>query len=218
MRVAQPAGVRGSLKWIQRAVNDDSASFDPLVLGSLEGATRIDWLSPLREDGFAEYRDASFLSLIGRPDLAAALASFWPARGPQWDALGRSDAGHVLLVEAKAHVAELCSPGTQAAGDSRARIVRTLGEVADRLGAAPLAPWPDAFYQLANRIAHLWFLRENRVEACLLLVDFVGDADMRGPATEEAWDAAYLVANHVLGLGRPHPLSAHIRHVRPRVG
>lgn len=217
MRVVQPEGARGSLRWIQRAINHGSSSFDPLVLARLPRARTIRWLSPLRDDSYAEYRDAAFVARIGYPDLSTALGAFWPTRGPQWDAFGRSDAGQVLLVEAKAHVAEVCSPGTQASGASRDLIARSLASVADSLGAKPLAPWPDAFYQLANRIAHLWFLREQGVDAWLALVDFLGDAEMRGPETEEAWDAAYHVANYVLGLGRRHPLSPYIIHVRPRV-
>ncbi|RXF75304.1 hypothetical protein [Hansschlegelia zhihuaiae] len=215
MRVVQPEGARGSLKWIQRAINDEASSFDPLVLAKLPRARTIRWLSPLRDDGYAEYRDAAFVAKIGRPELAPDLAEFWPSRGPQWDALGTTDAGQVLLIEAKAHVGEVCSPGTQAGERSFEKIAASLARAAESLGAKPLAPWTDGFYQLANRIAHLWFLRESGLDAYLVLVDFVGDVEMRGPATEEAWDAAYLVANYVLGLGKRHSLSGYIRHVRP---
>lgn len=217
MRVVQPAGARGSQKWIQWAVNDAKASFDPLVLAELPKAKSIEWLSPRRDDGFAEYRDASFLASIGVPELAPALAAFWPARGPQWDALGRTDAGHVLLVEAKAHIAEMCSPGAQASGKARELIAASLGEVAEALGATPLAPWSNVFYQLANRIAHLWFLRRHGVDARLLLVDFVGDVEMHGPDGEDVWRAAYHVADYVLGLKKRHSLSPYIIHARPRV-
>ena len=35
-----------------------------------------------------------------------SLSSFWPRRGPQWDGLARTGRGDLLLVEAKAHVAD----------------------------------------------------------------------------------------------------------------
>lgn len=48
----------------------------------------IEWLSPLRTDDYAEYRDAAFLQKLGLAQHAAALKEFWPTRGPQWDGLG----------------------------------------------------------------------------------------------------------------------------------
>lgn len=88
-------------------------------------------------------------------------------------------------VEAKAHVAELSSPGTQARGVSREDIEGSLGKVVASLDATPLVPWTEGFYQLANRLAQLWFVRQQSVDARLVLVDVLGDADMGGPATGE---------------------------------
>jgi hypothetical protein len=78
--------------------------------------------------------------------------------------------------------------------------------------ASGRAEWADHFYQLANRIAHLHFLRSEGVPAWLALVNFTGDADMGGPQTAEAWLADYEVAFHVMGLPRQHALSAYIIH------
>lgn len=216
-RFPQRADGRGSLKWIQAAVNDRRRPVDAAVLAALPKASRIEWLSPLASDDFAEYRDRAFLDRLGLARHADALASFWPARGPQWDALGRSDSGDLILVEAKAHVRELCSPRSQAGEASLARIVASLQATADSLGAAPLAPWHVAFYQLANRIAHLRFLRELGEPAWLVLVSFVGDEDMHGPQSEEAWRAAYDVVWHVMGLPSRHRLRRYIVEVYPRV-
>jgi hypothetical protein len=218
MRVEQPSGKRGSLKWIQRAVNEQWVSLNQPILERTGDGGPIAWCSPLAADGFAEYRDSAFLNLVGQVSLAPALQDFWPARGPQWDALGRTSRGYVLLVEAKAHVAEMCSPGTAAGAKSRFRIEATLFEVARQVGARPRhAPWSDNFYQLANRFAHLHFLRANGVPAWLVLVNFLGDSDMGGPAASETWDAAYEVAFHAMGLPRRHALSAFVIHVYPTV-
>ena len=217
-RVVQPAGVRGSLKWIQRAVNDDWPSLRAPILEKLPGATAVEWLSPLELDKFAEYRDAKFLDRLGCSDLKPNLEAFWPARGPQWDALGRTDRGDLLLVEAKAHVDEMCSSGTTAGAASRARIVARLDEVAEKLGArASRGPWADLFYQLANRVAHLEFLRAQGRDAYLVMVNFVNDREMNGPTCAETWEAAYKVAFHAMGLPKRHPLTPFIIEVFPDV-
>jgi hypothetical protein len=217
MRTIQPQGRRGSLKWIQCAVNERWVALERPILRELRSGA-ITWLSPLAMDQFAEYRDATFLELVGHQRLVGELRAFWPALGPQWDALGVTDKGDVLLVEAKAHIAEMCSPGTAASPVSRARIEATLDDVAYRLGArADRAAWSRHFYQLANRIAHLDFLRSRGVPAWLILVNFVGDQDMRGPTSAEAWKAAYSVALHVMGLRRAHLLSPYILHAYPDV-
>lgn len=216
-RAVQPEGTRGSLKWIQRAVEERWPALDGAILQKLAGATEIEWRSPLRADDFAEYRDADFLERLGLGHLAEALAAFWPRRGPQWDALGRSDAGHILLVEAKAHIGEFCTPGTSAGPASRAVIQARLAEVADALGATPGRPWADLFYQLANRLAHLHFLRAQGVPAFLVLVGFLDDRDMDGPSGAETWVAAYQLAAYALGLPTRHALSPFIVHAFPAV-
>lgn len=216
-RTIQPLGTRGSLKWIQRAVNDRTNNLDDVVLRHLSDARSIQWLSPLRVDEFAEYRDEAFLHLVGAGDLQNELANFWPRRGPQWDALGRSDTGDILLVEAKAHIAEMLSPATQASEASRAFIEKSLAEVVSALKATPRAPWSTTFFQLANRIAHLWFLRSHGKPAWLVLVGFTNDIEMGGPASSQEWHAAYQVAMHVMGLGAQHPMARYIIHAHPDV-
>jgi hypothetical protein len=141
MRVKQPIGARGSLKWIQRAVNDHCQVIDTLILSSVPGASRIEWLSPLSSDEFAEYRDNAFLQRIGHIDLADALAAFWPTRGPQWDALGRTDTDEVILVEAKAHIDEMLSSGSQASEASMVKIIDALDGTTSAFGAKPSVNW-----------------------------------------------------------------------------
>ncbi|MBL8542877.1 MAG: hypothetical protein JNJ63_03630 [Hyphomonadaceae bacterium] len=177
----------------------------------------MEWRSPLAADQFAEYRDASFLTLVGAGDVVASLAEFWPQRGPQWDALAVSDRNDILLIEAKAHIAEMLSPATQARETSRERINIALRATAEALGAAPRAPWSEVFFQLANRLAHLWFLRSAGLPAWLVLVNFVGDKDMGGPHRAREWEAAYQVAFHVMGLPARHALSKWIVHLHPDV-
>lgn len=137
MRVAQPIGERGSLRWIQTAVNRCPSVLFEALPDTLKAKGEIEWLSPLEDDEFAEYRDAAFLRCVGTPELAADLSKFWPAKGPQWDALGRMPGGDILLVEAKAHVDEMCCLPSKASPRSLRQIDDALKEPADALEAVP---------------------------------------------------------------------------------
>jgi hypothetical protein len=216
-RVEQPSGQRGSLKWIQQGVNLNSAALSALILPKLAGAKTINWRSPLAGYQYSEYRDGEFLVQIGADQLVSELERFWPSRGPQWDALAQCDDGSVLLVEAKAHIGELCTTPSQAGVESLEKIEAALDETASFIGAKPRAPWSSVFYQLANRIAHLHFLRKHGIKAWLVLVSFVGDTEMKGPFGQAEWEAAYQVVWHVLGIPKRHKLSAYIVEVFPDV-
>ena len=211
MRAVQPEGVRGSLKWIQRAVEKRPDLLQPSALPDIE------WFSPLRQDDFAEYRDGAFLDRLGLSHLSGALSEFWPRRGPQWDALGRAGT-RVVIAEAKAHVGEFLSPATQASAPSRAKIERAFETVRAELGVRNDTKWTEVLFQYANRLAHLWFLRNAAVEAELVFVDFLGDDEMNGRKSAEVWEAAFMVADHALGLTNRHKLTRHIHHVYPDVG
>lgn len=207
-RVKQKLGLRGSLKWVQIVVNQHPDILDE----ALKIGSRITWLSPKADDGFAEYSDAEFLEIIGCNHLSSELLKFWPKRGPQWDALARTDKGEVLIVEAKAHIPELFSPPSTAGAESRTKIDVALRRTSEFLHATSSSSWGVHFYQLCNRLAHLMFLREHGMDAKLVLLNFIGDSDMNGPETAAEWEAAYSVAYHVLGLPKQHKLSRHVLH------
>lgn len=187
-RVPQKVGARGSLKWIQRLIELKPAL---LTNGVREGVGEkpewtVEWVSPRRNDEWAEYRDAGFLIQLDLPELVPALKSFWPPGGPQWDALGKGRGGTVILVEAKAHFDELtsdCGAGER----SRALIEASLTRTKQSLGAPTTADWTRHYYQYANRLAHLAFLRKQGVNTLLVFVYFYGDNDMGGPASVSEW-------------------------------
>lgn len=212
MRVKQSAGSRGSLKWLQVIVNEQPDILDREVNARSTIKGKIKWLSPLQTDDYAEYSDSAFLDHIGCGALSSDLTDFWPTRGPQWDALARTDSDEVLIVEAKAHIPELFSPPSRARTESRAKIDEALGLTASFLNANPNVPWGAYFYQFTNRLAHLMFLRERKVNASLVFLNFLGDTEMDGPQTVAEWESAYAVAGHVLGLPRNHKLSRHVLH------
>ena len=210
MRVEQPEGSRGSLKWIQRAVEIRSVALEHPALGP------VNWVSPLRNDAFAEYRDGSFLRRLNLSMLEKDLAEFWPRRGPQWDALGLAG-DKVVLVEAKARVPEFVSSPSQASDTSLQKIKRSLESVKGELGVGEHFDWTQSYYQYANRIAHLWWMRRSGVDAHLLFVDFLNAKEVAGPENVETWQDAYATADSQLGLARHHPLSAFIHHIYPDV-
>ena len=217
-RVPQPAGARGSLKWIQRAVNEAWPSLNEPILNAVGKDQTIDWRSPLHSDDYTEYRDGAFLERLALGHLRQQLAAYWPSGGPQWDALGVTSSGTVLLVEAKAHIGEMCSPGSSASEASLNLIKLRLHETAESLRAKrERADWHAVFYQLANRLAHLHWLRSLGVDARLVLVNFLNDKEMVGPTSAAEWMAAYHVALHALGLGPRHRLARYVIDVFPDV-
>jgi hypothetical protein len=175
MRVAQSAGTRGSLRWIQKLVSSKAVVFEAelRVAGILADHETVTWLSPREEDDWAEYRDGDFLQLLGLERLGADLKGFWPSRGPQWDALGLTSMGRPVLVEAKAHLGELTS-NCQASEASLAKIHAALQATKETVGAHLAADWLNKYYQYANRLAHLYFTNDN---------------EMRGPKTAAEWKA-----------------------------
>lgn len=101
--------------------------------------------------------------------------------GPQWDALGRTSERGVILVEAKAHVGELVSRREAVSPASIAKIEAAFDATRKAMGARKSDEWMTRYYQYANRLAHLHFLRAHGVDAQLTLVCFVGDSEMPGP-------------------------------------
>jgi len=196
-RFPQPNATRGSLRWVQHFVNAGQNALEAAI-----GIGPIQWRSPLASDEFAEYRDSSFLDLLGVQLPRRSLSSFWPVQGPQWDALGRAESGELVLVEAKAHVGEILTPGSQASADTLPFIRQSLDETARYLGAVPgSVDWSQRFYQYTNRLAHAYLLNElNGLSTLLVFLYFIGDREMDGPTSRREWDAALAVLHEALGL------------------
>lgn len=214
MKVAQDEGSAGSLKWLQRLVNDQPALLDAEVRRAvgLGEDVLIAWRSPLRGDSYSEYRDQTFLGQLEIELPHQSLESFWPSRGPQWDALAVTPTGAVLLVEAKAHIGELTSHCAARNPSSLERIQDAFDATKQHYGAPPAANWLSPYYQYTNRLAHLYLLREvNRLDAHLVHVCFLNDRQMGGPATDAEWKRALKDVHEALGLpDRPIPGLCHV--------
>ena len=177
---------------------------DRIIRGAeLSENTHISWGSPLSTDDYAEYRDQAFLDLLGISLQKRTLKDFWPERGPQWDALGRTGDGTIFLVEAKSHIPELMSHLGAKSEKSAGQIRSSLNETREYLNSRSENDWSSPFYQYANRMAHLYLLRMlNGVPAYLVFVYFLNDKDMGGPSTKEEWLGAIRLLHAYLGLGR----------------
>jgi hypothetical protein len=203
-RVPYEPAKKGSQKWIQLLVNEKPELLNSEIRKSfrLSDSETISWLSPLEEDDFAEYRDQDFLDRLDVKLERVHLAEFWPARGPQWDALGRSSSGKLFLVEAKSHISELVSSSRVKDDRSAERIMRSLADTKRDLGTKTELDWSKCFYQYTNRLAHLYLLRKNQLSAYLVFVYFVNDSEMKGPGTVDEWRGAIKLLHACLGIER----------------
>jgi hypothetical protein len=192
-----------SQRWIQVATNDAGTLLSERVaeaFGWSPGDLTITWVSPRRGDDYAEYSDADFLRVLELSKHTERLADYWPDGGPHWDALGRTQGGRVVLVEAKAYIAELLSGGSNAGVRSLDRIHRAMIETRINLDVGNENDWDGAFFQAANRLAHLRFLREVCEEdAYLVYVCFVNAPDVPRSAGEDEWRGALELVDAYLG-------------------
>jgi hypothetical protein len=203
-RFPQPEANKGSQKWIQKLVNEKESLFNSSIRSSLgfSDEERIDWLSPLKSDEYAEYRDQAFLDKLEIRLEKTRLEQFWPSRGPQWDALAKTSLGKVLLVEAKSHISELISSLQAESTKSKTKIQRSLEATKLALNCHANVDWSQRFYQYTNRLAHLYLLRKNNVPAYLVFVYFLNDTEMKGPSTVLEWEGAAHLLHSYLGFGR----------------
>jgi hypothetical protein len=178
----------------------------------------LEWIAPTGPDDRRELRD-EFWAEVGLDGLSPQDAKWWPARGPVWDAVARVPGpdGQVggVVVEAKGRAGEIVSGGCKASGASFERIRSAFADVQASLGVPSNPTWLRAYYQMANRLAYLWFARRYGDERPLWLVwiYFTGERYPTaagfsvGPATQSEWSPAIQAAKDDLHLPVEHDLS-----------
>lgn len=164
------------------------------AIGSNELATSIRWTAPLEDQRFVEPYDGQFLEAVELPQYHDELTRFWPEGGPHWDALAVvGEQRHpklVLLVEAKSYPGEVYGPGCQASAKSSLELISAaLEQTRSWLHASEESEWTGPLYQYANRLAHLYFVRQVvGLPAWLVNLCFIGDTT--SATTERQWRAA----------------------------
>ncbi len=201
-RRLRPPETRRSEHWLRVIVNKHPRVMDAAIAQAFAWHNlAIDWRSPRQDDGYAEYYDQAFLDRLGAVELMMPLEEFWPKGGPRWDGLGRTGDGKLILVEAKAYIEEAVDFRSKASPDALRRIEKRLDEAKSAFHANPDACWHAPFYQMANRLAHLYYLAEiNKKDAYLVFVDFANAPDVPQPASCDEWQGAARLAHKCLGM------------------
>jgi hypothetical protein len=143
----------GSQRWLQIAVDRAPELLDLALrrAGAIEASESVTWSSPVAANRYEEYRDGAVMRCLRIKELQGRqLAEFWPKRGPVWDALGRSNNGNLILLEAKAHIPEAASPGSMASEDSLKHINEALEEARKYFAPRANAQWSGNLYQYAT--------------------------------------------------------------------
>jgi len=175
------------------------------------GATDLRWLdfpfNARRKSLDDEWKGVNF---IRDDSLQQSWHGFWPQTGnlPNWDAVGSvaiNGTQEWLLVEAKGHLGEIKSTCKAQIQGGRLQIVEALRQTMDAAGAdVPVANWLRPYYQFANRLAALNFLRSHGIGARLLFIYFVRDKRPHDssicPAVAEEWEPELRLMYNHLGL------------------
>jgi hypothetical protein len=205
----------GSQRQIQYYVNEQPAILNRAIGEAFGRDMPARWVSPLMEERYKEYSDRSFLQVLGLGQYHVELRNFWPNGGPVWDALALvGPSQDVLLVEAKSHIPEIYAGKCAATAAESIRLINlSVSRTTKWFGVNPSINWlgrhsyvmdrsqrEGYLYQSANRLAHLYFLREILgLKAWLANVCFTGDP--HSPTSLQVWKSAIAHAKRSLGIG-----------------
>lgn len=157
-RIAEGLAMKGSQKWLQRFVNEAPEMLNAQLKSQFKipKSESITILSPSATDDFAEYRPG-----LSRPSrhttLQGFLAGFLAQQGTPVGRPCQISFGKMYLIEAKAHIPEINSPGTAAGTKSLARILESLNRSKAYLGV-----W-------AERVCSISIKRAAMPAACIHL-------------------------------------------------
>lgn len=212
----------GSECHLLRYLGRHRQKLDAAVKQAMRVDSPIEWLDfPFDEarswkDG--EWKGLEFLA--DRPDVQRVWREFWPqgAGIHNWDAVGwcsTASGRDLLLVEAKANVEEILSScGAKEFGGLH-QIREALDKTKRAIGSPESCNWLEGYYQLANRLAVIYFLGSLGIRVHLLLIYFVGDAvpGRTCPRSRAEWQPALDAQDRHLGIAGPHAISDRVHKV-----
>lgn len=207
----------GSQKDLQILANQHQDILNHELSKILNKTIKLEWLSPLKDDDYAEYVDQDFINRLDiNSRITKPLNDFWPNGGANWDGLAK-DNETIFLIEAKAHISEQMIESTGATSiESINLIKKSLEETKAFLDVKSDVSWcKENYYQYANRIAHLYYLREiNKIDAHLLFIYFLNDKTVTGKSeTKEDWKQAINDVYKKLELEKNNKLSDFIHNI-----
>jgi hypothetical protein len=205
------------LDWVEgRGGHDFIASLNAPIAptGAVLAADRI-WM-PVGHVDPTEARPTRPCEPLLPASLSRRLRAWWlavdrpTANEPNWDLAAAAtfpgDRRGLVLIEAKAHVAELAGEtiGKRLNGasnpENHARIGAAIEEARCALGgdAAGIGISRDCCYQFSNRVAFAWRLASWGIPTVLVYLGFTGDAGMGGPRNMIRDDAHWrqMLAEH----------------------
>lgn len=190
---SRPLNTTRSEFWLRKLINNNKEILNNYLVESqiVKQNDAIEWVSPVSEDNFAEYYDEEFLDRLGIDvnTLRVPLKEFWPKSGPRWDGLGRTNTKKYFLIEAKAHIEETVDYCTLAKSKLSIDLISSSIDKAQKFYSNnKKAYWQKPFYQYANRLAHLYYLRElNQLNAYLIFIYFCNATDVEKPTNKDEW-------------------------------
>jgi hypothetical protein len=219
----------GSEWHLLRYLGRHRKKLDDAIINKTGAGDKIEWLDfrfDRRNKPYdAELKGLDFLTGPEYGGVRAAWKKFWPQSGTaqNWDAVGWLIKGGkrrgLILVEAKGHTGELRSK-CQAKGGAKSKIEAALAKVKEHVGAPKDADWLNRYYQYANRLAVLDFLRKEKIKTRLVFVYFYGDKFRDGqtrkgkddvcPTGKDGWKRALDAQDKHLGLPGNRRLSPYI--------
>ncbi|MBR5688497.1 MAG: hypothetical protein IKX36_11180 [Prevotella sp.] len=180
------AANKGSKFQMQRiTLPENKTVFDKFVNDELQ------WLSPLIEDKFTEYRMNSPYLLgklgISQPIKKKYINSFWPSPQPQWDGIAIGKENTLYLFEAKSHLSEIVPGKDGNIGNDELKYSSIMTCAKELFSIEDTEEnrkyWCKTFYQISNRIAFAHQLTKiSKVENVeyndvkMVFLNFVNDA------------------------------------------
>ena len=193
--------LKGSKRCILDLIESSNyiSTMNSLLGGSGFVISKYDSWKPLGRENDEEAELKDFLSAHFGKNLADEIKSWWLAlpssrsRTPNWDLVSTctfNGKKALLLVEAKAHVAELTneSKGKPLSRNASANSIKNHAHITKAIETAKNEIWKSGSeinisigncYQLSNRIAHAWWLASNGIPVVLLYLGFLKVEDMR---------------------------------------
>lgn len=178
----------------------------------------LDWKSPLAKEEYYEFRD-DFLEPLDLEEKKELLRTFWPKNGPQWDgiaSLEKESKNGILLIEAKAHPKETKSD-IKASNQTSINLIEKAIERTQGFMGVKSSNWTKNNYQLANRLAYLYFFNEILgIPTWLVLINFVNDKSHIATGLRD-WELHYEAIFKEMGISHNSKLLDKLIMIFPQV-